>query len=95
MLGSATIFDRPSFVSDCEQVQTWDFVYSINPEHGETSPESGDRLAVLDVVGLGIGVRSPIIATLTAVTVKCVRYNRTREVIMCPRSLFGRFSLGF
>ena len=51
LLGSAVIFDRPSFVSDCEQMQTWDFVYSIDPEHGKTSPESGDRLTVPDVVG--------------------------------------------
>ena len=51
LLGSAVIFDRQSFISDCEQMQTWDFVCSIGPEHGETSPESGDRSAVPDVVG--------------------------------------------
>ena len=34
LLGSAVIFDRQSFVGDCEQMQTWDCVYSIGPEHG-------------------------------------------------------------
>ena len=43
--------DRQSFVNDCEQMQTWDCVYSIGPGHREASPESGDRLAVPDVVG--------------------------------------------
>ena len=38
LLGSAVIFDRQNFVRDCEQLQTWDFVCSIGPEHGETSP---------------------------------------------------------
>ena len=60
LLGSAVIFDRPSFVSDCEQMQTWDFVYSINPEHGRTSPESCGRLAVPDVVGDLLGDRGQI-----------------------------------
>ena len=55
------VFDRPSFVSECEQMRMRDFVYAINPEHGETSPESGDRLAVPDVVGdlLGSGGQIP------------------------------------
>ena len=42
LLGSAVMCDRQSFVSDCEQMQTWDCVYSIGPEHREASPESGD-----------------------------------------------------
>ena len=50
-LGSAVMFDKQSFVSDCEQMQAWDCVYSIGLEHREASPESGDRLAVPDVVG--------------------------------------------
>ena len=29
LLGSAVIFDRQSFVSDCEQIQTWDCICSI------------------------------------------------------------------
>ena len=44
LLGSAVIFDRQSLVSNCEQMQTWDCVYSIRPEHGEASPESGDQI---------------------------------------------------
>ena len=51
LLGSAVMFDMHSFVSDCEQMQMSDCVYSIGPEHREASPESGDRLAVPDVVG--------------------------------------------
>ena len=35
---------RQNFVSNCEQMQTWDCVYSIRPEHGEASPESGDQI---------------------------------------------------
>ena len=42
--GSAVIFDRQNFVSNCEQMQTWDCVYSIRPEHEEASPESGDQI---------------------------------------------------
>ena len=42
--GSAVIFDRQNFVSNCEQMQTRDCVYSIHPEHGEASPESGDQI---------------------------------------------------
>ena len=42
--GSAVIFDRQNFVSKCEQMQTWDCVYSIRPEHGKASPESGDQI---------------------------------------------------
>ena len=42
--GSAVIFGRQNFVSNCEQMQTWDFVYFIRPEHGEASPESGDQI---------------------------------------------------
>ena len=38
------IFDRQNFVSNCEQMQTWDCVYSIRPEHGEASPESSDQI---------------------------------------------------
>ena len=71
LLELVVVFDRPSFVSDCEQMRMRDFMYAINPEHGETSPECGDRLAVPDVVSdlLGSGVRSPVIATVTVVTV--------------------------
>ena len=43
--------DRQSFVNDCEKMQTWDCVYSIDPGQREASPESGDRLAIPDVVG--------------------------------------------
>ena len=42
--GSAVIFDRQNVVSSCEKMQTWDCVYSIRPEHGEASPESGDQI---------------------------------------------------
>ena len=42
--GSAVIFDRQNFVSNCEQMQTWDCVYSIRPEHGEASLEPGDQI---------------------------------------------------
>ena len=38
------IFIRQNFVSNCEQMQTWDCVYSIHPEHGEASPESSDQI---------------------------------------------------
>ena len=44
LLGSAVIFDRQSFVSNCEQMQMWDCVYSISPEHGKASPDSGDQI---------------------------------------------------
>ena len=42
-------------------------MYAINLEHEETSPESGDILAVSDVVSNLFG--SPVIATVTVVTV--------------------------
>ena len=41
-LGLAVMCDRQSFVNNCEQMQTWDCVYSIGPGHREASPESGD-----------------------------------------------------
>ena len=78
--GSAVIFDMQNFVSNCEQMQTWDCVYSIRPEHGEASPESGDQIPDKSVSD---GSRS-----------MSVRCNRTREVLICLRSLFGRFLLG-
>ena len=43
--GSAVIFDRQNCVRNCEQMQTWDCVYSIRSEHGEASPESGDQIS--------------------------------------------------
>ena len=42
--GSAVIFNRHNFVSNCEQMQTWDCVYAIHPKHGEASPESSDQI---------------------------------------------------
>ena len=56
----------PHFASDCDILQVQDFVYTINPGHWE----SGDILAVPDIVSsLGPEVRSPVIGTVTVVTV--------------------------
>ena len=97
-LGSAVMCDRQSFVNDCEQMQMWDCMYFIGPGHREASPESGDRLAVPDVVGALLREGGQITDHSDSDdchSVRCVRYNRTREVIMCLRSLIGQFSLGF
>ena len=40
-LGSAVMCDRQSFVNDCEQMQTWDCVYSIGLGHREPPPPPG------------------------------------------------------
>ena len=71
LLDSGVGLDMPHFASDCDILQIQDFECAINPGHGETSPESGDILAVPDisVTWLGPEVRSPGIGTVTAVTV--------------------------
>ena len=96
-LGSAVMCYRQSFVNDCEQLQTWDCVYSIGPGHREASPESGDRFAIPDVVGalLRVGGQIPDHSDSDGGHSVMCTLQLDREVIMCPRSLIGRFSLGF
>ena len=52
--------DKPHFASDCDILQMQDFVYAINPGHEETSPETGDILAVPDIVSNLFGSGSQI-----------------------------------
>ena len=49
---------RPHLTGDCDILQMRDFLCAIGPEHEETSPESGDILAVPDVVSNLFGSRS-------------------------------------